>query len=179
MVDGVWSWDGEVGREKRTDQDRIYWREVFSVWSNQSISFNETKVINTAHLFITAKSSKQQSTYHQEIGHSYMNRNSISDAALSMVWSRQPSLTRRSFQYPGGENMNNTCLLKTFYHISALMHIASIYSLTLIIIPRLRKQLVNMAHLCLITSWQWLTLTGPLLFRSARQLCLRTSVWFL
>jgi len=26
---GVWSWDGEGGREKRTNQDRIYWREMF------------------------------------------------------------------------------------------------------------------------------------------------------
>ena len=29
MVDGVWSWDGEGGREKRMNKDRICWRAVF------------------------------------------------------------------------------------------------------------------------------------------------------
>jgi len=28
MIDGVWSWDGEGGREKRTNQNRICWRAV-------------------------------------------------------------------------------------------------------------------------------------------------------
>jgi len=37
MVDDVLSWDGVGGREKRTDQDRIYWREVFSVWSERAV----------------------------------------------------------------------------------------------------------------------------------------------
>ena len=37
MVDGVWRWDGEGGRETRMNQDRICWRAVFSVWSERAV----------------------------------------------------------------------------------------------------------------------------------------------
>jgi len=37
MMDGVWSLDGEGGREKRMNQDKICWRAVFSVWSERTV----------------------------------------------------------------------------------------------------------------------------------------------
>ena len=37
MVDGVWSWDGEGGREKRINQAKICWRAMFSFWSERAV----------------------------------------------------------------------------------------------------------------------------------------------
>jgi len=37
MVDGVWNRDGEGGREKRMNQDRICLRAVISVWSERTV----------------------------------------------------------------------------------------------------------------------------------------------
>ena len=36
VVDGVWSLDGEGGTRKTINQDRIYQRAVFLVWSERA-----------------------------------------------------------------------------------------------------------------------------------------------
>jgi len=48
MVDGIWSWDGKGGRENRINQDRIYWRAMFSVWSCGEIARGEVLVVTSS-----------------------------------------------------------------------------------------------------------------------------------